>query len=104
MGEISNESYCFVSIFQIGIEDNFQKSLMIANTAGRDKSVTAAVLAFMLVGMIVAAPYQMWLKRRAGAPGPASQGVGASGPAPLLSGNVCNRACDASTSCRRLSR
>jgi BASS family bile acid:Na+ symporter len=41
-------------------------ALMIAGAAGyqNDKRVTAAILAVVLVGMIVAIPYQIWLKRR----------------------------------------
>jgi BASS family bile acid:Na+ symporter len=40
-------------------------ALMIAGAAGyRDKHVTAAIVAVVLVGMLVAIPYQRWLKRR----------------------------------------
>lgn len=45
-------------------------ALMIAGAAGADRAVTAAILEFLLVGMVVALPYQMWLKagsRRAAA-------------------------------------
>lgn len=57
-------------------------ALMIANAAGADRLVTAAIVTFMLVGLIVAIPYQIWLKRtatRAGAAvsGPAARGQGA---------------------------
>ena len=39
-------------------------AILIANAAGGDKRVTAAVIAFMLVGLLVAIPYQVWLGRR----------------------------------------
>lgn len=39
-------------------------AMMIANLNHADKAVTAAILAFMLVGIIVAIPYNLWLKRR----------------------------------------
>jgi len=39
-------------------------AILIANAAGGDKRVTAAVIAFMLVGLVVAIPYQVWLSRR----------------------------------------
>ena len=43
-------------------------ALMIASANAADKQVTAAIVTFMLVGMIVALPYQAWLKRRAPQP------------------------------------
>ena len=39
-------------------------ALMIAGAAGADKAVTAAILNFLLVGLVVAIPYQLWLKHR----------------------------------------
>lgn len=39
-------------------------AMMYANAITTDKRVTAAILAFMLVGLAAGAPYQMWLKRR----------------------------------------
>ena len=39
-------------------------ALLIATSAGGDKHVPAAVLGFLLVGLIVSAPYQIWMKRR----------------------------------------
>jgi BASS family bile acid:Na+ symporter len=40
-------------------------ALMIASANTTDKRVTAAILTFLLVGLVVAIPYQVWLKRRA---------------------------------------
>jgi BASS family bile acid:Na+ symporter len=42
-------------------------ALMIATAVGGDKRVMAAIVAFLLVGIIVSTPYQIWLMRRAGA-------------------------------------
>ncbi len=52
-------------------------ALMIAKSVDSDRSVTAAVLLFMLVGIIVAIPYQMWLKRHVAGAGAVSHGMGA---------------------------
>jgi len=38
-------------------------AMMLANSAFEDKRVTAAVLLFMLVGMVVGIPYKAWIKR-----------------------------------------
>jgi len=40
-------------------------ALMIASANTADQQVTAAILTFLLVGLVVAIPYQVWLKRRA---------------------------------------
>jgi len=40
-------------------------ALMIANHNNADPRVSAAIIGMLLVGMVVAAPYQSWLKRRA---------------------------------------
>ena len=42
-------------------------ALMIARTYTTDKHVTAAIVAFLLVGIVVGIPYQIWIKRRAAA-------------------------------------
>ena len=42
-------------------------ALMIAGVAGADKSVTAAIVAFLLVGLVVGAIFGIWAKRRAAA-------------------------------------
>jgi BASS family bile acid:Na+ symporter len=42
-------------------------ALMIARANFSDKQVAAAIVAFLLVGLVVAIPYQLWLKRRASA-------------------------------------
>jgi BASS family bile acid:Na+ symporter len=39
-------------------------ALMIAKAAGADKSAAAAIVGFLLVGIAVGVPYQIWLKRR----------------------------------------
>ena len=39
-------------------------AMLIANTTFNDKRVTAAVLLFMLVSLVVGALYQAWFKRR----------------------------------------
>jgi BASS family bile acid:Na+ symporter len=49
-------------------------ALAIAGAAHADKRVTAAVLAVVLVGALVAVPYRLWLRRR-GASRPASVSV-----------------------------
>ena len=41
-------------------------AIMVATAAGGDKRVSAAIVAFLLVGLIVSTPYQTWMKRRAG--------------------------------------
>jgi BASS family bile acid:Na+ symporter len=41
-------------------------ALMIAAASDVDKSVTAAILCFLLVGSFVSAPYQLWCARRLG--------------------------------------
>jgi BASS family bile acid:Na+ symporter len=38
-------------------------AMMLANTSFADKRVTAAVLLFLLVGLIVGIPYKRWIKR-----------------------------------------
>ncbi|MBV8681604.1 MAG: hypothetical protein JO111_01935 [Caulobacteraceae bacterium] len=47
-------------------------ALLIATAVGADRHVPAAILGFLLVGLIVSTPYQIWMKRRlereAGAP------------------------------------
>lgn len=43
-------------------------AMMLANANFTDKHVTAAVLLFMLVGLVVGVPYKQWIKR--GAPRP----------------------------------
>jgi BASS family bile acid:Na+ symporter len=53
-------------------------ALTIAKAADADKRVGAAILLFLLVGVIVSLPYQMWLKRRVAASGAAAAG----GPPP----------------------
>ncbi len=49
-------------------------AVMIAGASGMDRSVTAAVLLFLLVGLVVSLPYTVWVKRRGarGLPGPAA--------------------------------
>ena len=39
-------------------------ALMIAKAADTDKGVAAAIVGFLLVGVLVGIPYQIWLKRR----------------------------------------
>lgn len=39
-------------------------ALMIAKSAGADKSVAAGIVGFLLVGIAVGVPYQIWLKHR----------------------------------------
>jgi BASS family bile acid:Na+ symporter len=39
-------------------------ALMIANAAGTDRRIVAAILAFLLVGLVVSIPYQIWMSRR----------------------------------------
>jgi BASS family bile acid:Na+ symporter len=39
-------------------------AMMIAHINDADKEVAAAILNFLMVSIIVAAPYQLWLKRR----------------------------------------
>lgn len=51
-------------------------AMMIANVNHADKQVTAAVLAVMLVGLLVGAPYQVWVKRRSRAAGSAAAAHG----------------------------
>jgi len=46
-------------------------AMMLANTAFQDKRVTAAVLLFLLVGMVTGAVYKAWAKRRITAARPA---------------------------------
>lgn len=41
-------------------------AMMIAKANEADKGVAAAILTMLLVGVLVAAPYQRWIKRRAG--------------------------------------
>jgi hypothetical protein len=38
---------------------------MIAKSNGMDKGVAGAILGMLLVSLLVATPYQLWLKRRA---------------------------------------
>jgi BASS family bile acid:Na+ symporter len=38
-------------------------AMMIANANFADKRITAAVLLFLLVGMVVGAAYKQWIKR-----------------------------------------
>jgi hypothetical protein len=48
--------------------------MMLANANFENKGVTAAVLMFLLVGVVVAIPYKLWIKRqerRPSAPKPA---------------------------------
>lgn len=45
-------------------------AMMIANVNQADKHVVAAVLAVMFVGLVVGAPYQIWIKRRVRAAAP----------------------------------
>jgi BASS family bile acid:Na+ symporter len=52
-------------------------ALMIGKAVEDDKRVIAAILTFMLVGIIVSIPYEMWLKRRAGGTRAVSHGAGA---------------------------
>jgi bile acid:Na+ symporter, BASS family len=56
-------------------------ALMIATHNNADKAVTAAIVGMLLVGLVVATPYQIWLKRRAerteAAPSPRGLGPGA---------------------------
>ena len=40
-------------------------ALMIATANNADKQVSAAIVLMMLVGLLTAVPYQLWLKRRA---------------------------------------
>ena len=49
-------------------------AIMLGNAAGGDKRVIAAILAVMLMGIVVGAPYQAWLKRRRAAPPAAPAG------------------------------
>ena len=51
-------------------------AMMIANVNQADKHVTAAVLAVMFVGLIVGAPYQIWIKRRSRTAGSAAAAHG----------------------------
>lgn len=51
-------------------------ALMIANFNFDDKRIAAAIIGVMLTGLIVAVPYQLWLKRRQ-----AGQAASAAGPA-----------------------
>jgi BASS family bile acid:Na+ symporter len=39
-------------------------ALMIANAAGSDRRIVAAILAFLLIGLVVSIPYQLWMRRR----------------------------------------
>ncbi|MDX3885344.1 Na+-dependent transporter [Edaphosphingomonas haloaromaticamans] len=50
-------------------------ALALAGANHGDKSISAAVLLFILVGMIVMMPYQAWIKRRLAAEGPAPSGA-----------------------------
>jgi BASS family bile acid:Na+ symporter len=38
-------------------------AIMLASTNGGGRDVTAAVVLFMLVGMVVSIPYKQWIKR-----------------------------------------
>jgi len=49
-------------------------AMLLANTAFNDKQVTAAVLLFMLVGMVVGALYKIWFKRTRKAAPPVTAG------------------------------
>lgn len=49
-------------------------AMLLANTAFNDKQVTAAVLLFMLVGMVVGAFYKIWFKRSHKAAPPVTAG------------------------------
>lgn len=46
-------------------------AMSIAGASFTDKRVSAAILLFMLVGMVVAIPYQQWVKRQVAAAAPA---------------------------------
>jgi BASS family bile acid:Na+ symporter len=51
-------------------------ALTIANAAGADKRVGAAIVLFLLVGLVVSMPYQLWVQRRvAGSAGGAPPGI-----------------------------
>jgi BASS family bile acid:Na+ symporter len=47
-------------------------AMMIANANSADKRVTAAVLLFLLVGVVVGIPYKQWIKRTATRPAASS--------------------------------
>ncbi len=51
-------------------------ALMVAKSVDDDKRVTAAILLFMLVGIVVAIPYQMWLKRQVAGMGGVARTMG----------------------------
>jgi BASS family bile acid:Na+ symporter len=42
-------------------------AMMLANANFADKRITAAVLLFLLVGMVVGIPYKRWIKRTSAA-------------------------------------
>jgi BASS family bile acid:Na+ symporter len=48
-------------------------AMMIAGANTTDKHATAAILGFLLVGLVVAIPYQLWIKRRAAMGGDAAE-------------------------------
>ena len=50
-------------------------AIMIASANAADNRVTAAILMFVLVGLLVALPYQLWVKRRMRLPGVGHNGT-----------------------------